>query len=563
MSAGHSAVQNDVNASGGHQLLIWDSAVAWGTFTLPSDSSGMDFRVRANSCQGSPNMVVQIDGQTVLSAPVTSSTWSDVTTTHATSAGTHSLAVNFNNDLYVDPSCDRNLYIDAVTFVPGNNVNASSLLFVSPTGNDNASGTINSPLATLTRAGVLAKPGATVYVRGGTYHRVNQVVTAHGTAGAPITFTAYPGETPVLDGDGLWLPQNLSILMISGSSYVTVHGLEVARSQARGVDVYGSDHVIISGCKIHDIYTRALGGESDNLTFDSNEVYNAVMNNQWGQSSSGWSAAIGFWLKPDGSYLHNVTITNNRVHDSWGECVVTLFVNGGLVTKNEIHDCWSTNLYLDHGSNIVVDRNYIYATTDDYNKPSTQTRATGIGLANEDYPGIATSALDGLTITNNLVGNVGLGINFWGNTGNWSSSNTYRNVRVENNVVTGTARAGISFDPVYSGSSETPYGCTIRNNIIGKAWMDGSTVSLGDFWAFSVQANDFPGGVPGAFSGSGNFSADPKFTSPAMGSNATGFQLQSGSPCHAAGVASNVISSDFWGNARNGSHPSVGIHESY
>ena len=299
---------------------------------------------------------------------------------------------------------------------------------------------------------MLAKPGTTVFIRGCNYHHANQQVSAQETAAAPIVFTNYPGELPVLDGNGISLPQNLSILMITSSSDVTVHGLEVAGSTARGVDVYGGDHVTISGCKIHDTYNRALGAEGDDVTFDSNEVYNAVMNNQYSLSTTGWAAAVGFWLKPDNSFVTNATLTNNNVHDSWGECVVTFFVNGGIVAKNQIHDCWNTNLYLDHSASILVDRNDVYATTDDYSKPSTRTRATGIGLSLEYYSGIATPALDAITITNNLVGNVGLGINYWGATGNSASTNTCRNVKVENNVVTGTACAAITGFQLKGGS---------------------------------------------------------------------------------------------------------------
>lgn len=79
--------------------------------------------------------------------------------------------------------------------------------FVAPSGNDNNPGTESKPFKTMRKAGEAAtSPGDTVYIRGGVYgggwdaHLSPQ---ASGTAAAPITFRAYPGELPILDGSDL------------------------------------------------------------------------------------------------------------------------------------------------------------------------------------------------------------------------------------------------------------------------------------------------------------------------------------------------------------------------
>lgn len=79
--------------------------------------------------------------------------------------------------------------------------------FISPAGNDNNPGTESRPFKTMRKAGEMAtSPGDTVYIRGGVYgggwdaHLSPQ---ASGTAQAPITFRAYPGELPILDGSDL------------------------------------------------------------------------------------------------------------------------------------------------------------------------------------------------------------------------------------------------------------------------------------------------------------------------------------------------------------------------
>jgi len=87
-------------------------------------------------------------------------------------------------------------------------------LYVSPNGNDGAVGTKEQPLASLAGArdavrkliatdGGNLKKSVTVYFRGGTYRFKGTVVFGpedSGSASAPVTYTAYEGETPVFSG---------------------------------------------------------------------------------------------------------------------------------------------------------------------------------------------------------------------------------------------------------------------------------------------------------------------------------------------------------------------------
>jgi len=85
----------------------------------------------------------------------------------------------------------------------------SAEIYVSPTGNDAAAGTAVAPLATLSAARDKAdqlKGGntpVTVYLRGGTYYLSAPLVFGpanSGTAGAPIVYSAYGSEKPVISG---------------------------------------------------------------------------------------------------------------------------------------------------------------------------------------------------------------------------------------------------------------------------------------------------------------------------------------------------------------------------
>jgi len=73
--------------------------------------------------------------------------------------------------------------------------------YVSSDGSDqNTGATTNAPFATVMKALKTAAAGDTIYLRGGTYREGLYVYQRGGTADAPLTLTAYPGEQPVLKG---------------------------------------------------------------------------------------------------------------------------------------------------------------------------------------------------------------------------------------------------------------------------------------------------------------------------------------------------------------------------
>jgi len=71
-------------------------------------------------------------------------------------------------------------------------------VFVSPKGSDASKGTIDFPLRTLSTAMGKIKKGGTVWLRGGNYEMESTLVIKPENSG--ITFSAFEGETPVLNG---------------------------------------------------------------------------------------------------------------------------------------------------------------------------------------------------------------------------------------------------------------------------------------------------------------------------------------------------------------------------
>ena len=103
-----------------------------------------------------------------------------------------------------------------IGLVPATAFAAETVLYVSPTGSDSHPGTEAQPLATLQQAQKLLRQAMgkkTVSLRGGTHYLPATLVLQaqdSGTAEAPVTWQAFPGETAIISGgrklDLSWQP---------------------------------------------------------------------------------------------------------------------------------------------------------------------------------------------------------------------------------------------------------------------------------------------------------------------------------------------------------------------
>lgn len=159
--------------------------------------------------------------------------------------------------------------------------------YVAPAGDDAASGTLEQPFATLTRAQQAAAPGDTVIIRGGTYSlkesQIAQtkgifarsiVLDKSGTREQPITYCAYNDEQPIFECSAVKPKDHrVTIFYVSGS-WLRLIGLEVTavpvtprgHTQSICVESQGS-HNIFERLRLHD--GQAIGiyhvRGSDNL----------------------------------------------------------------------------------------------------------------------------------------------------------------------------------------------------------------------------------------------------------------------------------------------------------
>lgn len=144
--------------------------------------------------------------------------------------------------------------------------------YVSPTGRDSDPGTLSAPWRTLQKAADTVPAGSTVYLRSGTHAPF--VMRRSGTASAPIVFTAYGSDKPVVDGKkavqyaikivgakhvrvrGLTIRGGFAQgyagagITAENSSYIEIRNNDIVDNKAWGVRSYNSTHVTIAGNKV-------------------------------------------------------------------------------------------------------------------------------------------------------------------------------------------------------------------------------------------------------------------------------------------------------------------------
>lgn len=317
--------------------------------------------------------------------------------------------------------------------------------YVAPSGDDANPGTLDHPWQTVQKAAESLAAGETVYIRAGTYHE-RVVPQNSGSAGSPITYAAYPGESATIDGSSISLPDDLAGLFdISNKSYIRVSGLRVANAGP------------------YDHNAGILVLNSGHITVENNSTYNTH------------SSGIGVW----GS--HDVVVAGNTVDEAGGggyqECISVAGTDAfevrdnevlnchkegidakdgasnGRIYRNHVHHTLRVGIYVDawdkHTYNIDVYQNVVHDIQDNngfsigseqggllenvrvYNNIAYHNRYEGLALHN-CCPGPTIHPVRGITVVNNTFYDNGWSV--WG--GGISVDNPdIQNVVVRNNIV--------------------------------------------------------------------------------------------------------------------------------
>lgn len=181
---------------------------------------------------------------------------------------------------------------------------ASTDVYVSPTGSDSASGSQTQPFRTVAKGLSAARPGSTVYLRGGVYsERIKNPTIQRGTATAPVTLRNYAGETPVIKG----------LLWLTNADYWNIKGIDVTWSTSNA----SNEHMVKM--------TNGVG-----WTLEGSEL--------WGAHSFAALLVAGTATnyRVAGNYIHDTYATNNTNQDH------LIYVNtrgtGGVIEGNVLRN---------------------------------------------------------------------------------------------------------------------------------------------------------------------------------------------------------------------------------
>jgi len=142
--------------------------------------------------------------------------------------------------------------------------------YVSPSGSDSSPGTEAQPWQTIQKAEDTLVAGDTVYIRAGTYNE-RVVPQNSGSAGNYITYSAYPGETVIIDGTGI--TEGNDGVVVS-QSYIKLEGLEVRNWNETGIWMENAGYIEISDCVVHDVsYGIGFSDGSHDFVLNRVEMY--------------------------------------------------------------------------------------------------------------------------------------------------------------------------------------------------------------------------------------------------------------------------------------------------
>lgn len=333
-------------------------------------------------------------------------------------------------------------------------IGAQTAFYVSTAGSDSNNGSFNAPWRTIQHAANTAVAGNTVYVFGGVYNEVVTFPSSGSAAAGYITFESYPGQTAIVDGSGLAIPNGqYGLFTIINQSYLVISGFEIrnylTNSTANtpiGIYITGAGGFIqILGNRIHDITTTARGCNANAL----------------GMAVYGNAAPAS---------INNLTISGNEIYHLTTGCSETMSLDGNVenwsVTNNLIHD--NNNIGIDGigFEGVSPDPTYDQARNGEisgnivYNITSFDNPAYGRQYAAN---GIYVDGGTQITIERNLVRNVDIGIEM----ASEHSAHVTSFVTTRSNLVYSTNSVGISIGGFASNVGGTDQ-CTIVNNTLFK-----------------------------------------------------------------------------------------------
>ncbi|MFO7956198.1 MAG: right-handed parallel beta-helix repeat-containing protein [Candidatus Brocadiia bacterium] len=205
------------------------------------------------------------------------------------------------------------------------------VFYVAPWGDDGAPGTFDQPWGSLNKAARALGAGDTAYVRGGTYP-VREVISPHnsGGEGAWITYAGFPGETAVLQCDGIHYPGSKNSVVIDNGRKITV-----VASRSGAFHILDRSYIRVRNLHFHD--TAYEGIALDGLPWWNRELPEGFQGSHhidilYNTTCRSVTTGIGVW-GAGGAPVRHVRIIGNRVLNAFDPALILSTVDEGFQAR--------------------------------------------------------------------------------------------------------------------------------------------------------------------------------------------------------------------------------------
>jgi len=198
-------------------------------------------------------------------------------------------------------------------------------------GDDTASGTSDHPWKTIGRTTAAAAPGDTIVIHGGTYRLERQLAfTASGTEKQPITVTATPQETVLIDGG-----TNNCCITLQARSHIIFRNLSFTTASmavgAQMVYMEATNYCEFSGCEFRGM-PGPVGSEN---------------------------SSVIRCMATENGYSTGCIFRNNLFADNHSPALRLYRTDGWIIENNEFRNCVQAIGGKDSPLNMLVRRNRI------------------------------------------------------------------------------------------------------------------------------------------------------------------------------------------------------------
>lgn len=243
---------------------------------------------------------------------------------------------------------------------------ATTVVYVSPTGDDANPGTKEQPLRSLEAGLKKLAPGVTLQLAAGTYPTKENRIELAGTAEKPIVVRGEAG-TKIVPAD-----QSVKVGFLVNGSWVTFENIELdlQKTASRGFTV-GGKNFTFRNCHIHDYINYAIiTWNVDGIIIENCELHGASMehgiyfsgrtDNAVVRNCAIYDTAInGVHINTEGG---GFLIENNIFHHNsreWGACITQMNGAHDITIRNNLFYCNYGHLCTMGGKDVKILHNTI------------------------------------------------------------------------------------------------------------------------------------------------------------------------------------------------------------